>query len=102
MLAGVLSKTGQVMRVSAVLATIEHYLEATLLSRSAGLLQEVDVTSVLGALQIVSHFQAPALKLAHSKKEEAVKPAPLPKQSAPPPLHCGSNNSAKAKHAPRL
>ena len=78
---GVLSKTGQVMRVSAVLASVEHYLESILLSRSAGPLWQIDVSAVLGALQIVHYYHSMQLRPVDLKSKEAARPESSPKQS---------------------
>ena len=72
------------MRVSAVLASMEHYLESILLSRSAGPLWQIDVSAVLGALQIVHHYHSIQLEPDKSDSKITASPEPLPKQNHVP------------------
>lgn len=68
------------MRVSAVLASIEHYLEAILLSRDSGPHWQIDVSAVLGALQIVNHYHSVQIKPAAPESKPTEYPEPSPKQ----------------------
>lgn len=83
------------MRVSAVLASIEHYLEAILVSKTSDQLQQIDVQAVLGAMQIVDFYcptkaestpdkevEAPLHALAVNQIEDISTPAlPISKQA---------------------